>query len=197
MGKKRPTKRRSSEAEDSDGDDDFAGGEEQGGRGNKDGSGRKESKNKHKKNKSEQIDSGGRGGSWLTIPSQGDFEAVSSTFVKNIWQGPPGEESPSEDLKQLRKHLGVLVKGNVGACPPPLTSLHDPHTPPFFRKYCQEAGISTPSSVQMQGWPAILCGGNVLAISPTGTLTFQLMHPVQSESLMSTDFTMRTHNLCR
>jgi superfamily II DNA/RNA helicase len=98
-------------------------------------------------------------------------------FVKSLWEGPAGEAETSEETKQLRKNIGVLVKGNCDLCPLPTLTPNDSLLPPIFQQYCQQYNITKLTSVQMQCWPAILNGTNMIAISPTGsgkTLSFAL-----------------------
>jgi len=91
------------------------------------------------------------------------------TFSKSHWTGAPGEVQPSEELKTQRKDIGVLVKGNLQLCPPPVTTLHDTYLPAAFSQIFHSLGLSTPSPIQMQCWPAALCGANILAVAPTGS----------------------------
>ena len=90
-------------------------------------------------------------------------------FNKAFWQGQPGNAEPTEQLKSQRRDIGVLVKDNLELCPPPLTSLEDAVIPPQFLTVCKELKISQPRPIQMQGWPCILNGSDVLAIAPTGS----------------------------
>ena len=90
-------------------------------------------------------------------------------FLKAHWSGSPGEDFPSEELKTQRKDIGVLVKGNLKLCPPPVLTLHDPYLPQSFSKIFHSLGLSTPSPIQMQCWPAALAGANILALAPTGS----------------------------
>lgn len=90
-------------------------------------------------------------------------------FLKAHWSGSPGEDFPSEELKTRRKDIGVLVKGNLKLCPPPVLTLHDPFLPQSFSKIFYSLGLSTPSPIQMQCWPAALAGANILALAPTGS----------------------------
>lgn len=90
-------------------------------------------------------------------------------FTKRFWTGNDGEEQPSEELKALRKEIGVLVKGNLKCCPAPIDSIDSPHLPKAFPVVCAAHGVKKPSAVQMQCWPPILYGANVLAIAPTGS----------------------------
>lgn len=105
-----------------------------------------------------------------------DF-ADAEPFQRVFWKGASGEENPSEELKILRKEIGVLVKGRVGSCPPPVLTVSDEGLPKSFGKFCTAQNIFKPSVVQKQCWPAILNGANVLGIAPTGsgkTLAFSL-----------------------
>ena len=90
-------------------------------------------------------------------------------FTKSHWGGEAGEDPPSEKLKTLRKEIGVLVKGNLLLCPPPVLTLHDEYLPAPFSKVFHSLGLSTPSPIQMQCWPAALAGANILALAPTGS----------------------------
>ena len=90
-------------------------------------------------------------------------------FTKFHWGGEAGEDPPSEKLKTLRKEIGVLVKGNLLLCPPPVLTLHDEFLPAPFSKVFHSLGLSTPSPIQMQCWPAALAGANILALAPTGS----------------------------
>ena len=90
-------------------------------------------------------------------------------FTKSHWGGEAGEDPPSEKLKTLRKEIGVLVKGNLLLCPPPVLTLHDEYLPAPFSKVFHSLGLSTPSPIQMQCWPATLAGANILALAPTGS----------------------------
>ena len=90
-------------------------------------------------------------------------------FSKAHWSGNPGEDPPSEELKTQRKEIGVLVKGNLLLCPPPIITLHDAFLPPAFSKIFHSLGLSIPSPIQMQCWPAALAGANILALAPTGS----------------------------
>lgn len=115
---------------------------------------------------------------WNTLPL---------TFVKHLWEGPGlGVEEVSEELKQVRKSLGVLVKGQTALCPPPIDSIQDRHLPAIFANFFQLKGIDQPTVVQRQCWPALLAGANVLGIAPTGsgkTLAYALpaIHHINSQ----------------
>lgn len=90
-------------------------------------------------------------------------------IVKKFWTGDDGEEQPSDELKARRKEIGVLVKGNLKCCPAPIDSIYSPLLPKAFATVCAAHGVKKPSAVQMQCWPPILYGANVLAIAPTGS----------------------------
>jgi superfamily II DNA/RNA helicase len=107
-------------------------------------------------------------------------------FTKRFWIGPSdisetdGNGGPSNALKELRKGLGINVKGNTDGCPPPVTYLSsqvlpgnevysDNWLPVSFFKIFQMLNLKKPSPVQMQSWPAALYGSNILCISPTGS----------------------------
>ena len=103
----------------------------------------------------------------VPLPSA-DFSKL-PPFSKCHWSGGPGEDPPSEELKTQRKEIGVLVKGNLHLCPPPIMTLHDSFLPPAFSKIFHSLGLSKPSPIQMQCWPAALAGANILALAPTGS----------------------------
>jgi superfamily II DNA/RNA helicase len=88
-------------------------------------------------------------------------------FRKNFWNGNPGEEPPSSELKAERQRLGILVKGcgNLNLCPAPIVSCGNDGLPPEFQIVFNKLSFQTPSLVQMQCWPAILSGANVLCFN--------------------------------
>jgi hypothetical protein len=90
-------------------------------------------------------------------------------FHKNNWTGMPGECEPSEELKQKRKSIGVVVKGNLAGCPPPVFSSADNQLPDVIQNYFANNHLKSPTPIQQQSWPAILQGSNVLGIAPTGS----------------------------
>lgn len=98
-------------------------------------------------------------------------------FKLKLWTGPPGEEVPSEETKQLRKSIGVNVRGECKDAPAPVLSLESEYLPEMFKNYCQQHHIVNLTSIQKQSWPSILNGANIIGISPTGsgkTLAFAL-----------------------
>jgi hypothetical protein len=99
---------------------------------------------------------------------QTDFSNADQ-FQKVFWRGAGGEENPSDELKAARKDIGVLVKGQLDMCPPPVATIEDDNLPKTFAKFCATRNITKPSVVQKQCWPAILNGANVLGIAPTGS----------------------------
>lgn len=96
-------------------------------------------------------------------------QTVYPPFQRQFWAGPRPESEPSEELKIQRKGLGVLVKGKYDLCPPPVVSINDPLLPGTFRSVFEASKFASPTPVQSQCWPAILCGANVLCISVTGS----------------------------
>jgi superfamily II DNA/RNA helicase len=101
----------------------------------------------------------------------------SPPFEKNFWLGEEGDDEPSDELKAQRKEIGVLVKGNLKMCPAPVMTIQSSSLPKSFAKVCASHGVTKPSPVQMQCWPPVLYGANVLGIAPTGsgkTLAFCL-----------------------
>jgi ATP-dependent RNA helicase DDX5/DBP2 len=122
-----------------------------------------------------------------------DFDSTVG-FRRNFWTGKKGEASPiSDHLKSLRKSIGVKVIGNnLSACPPPISEFNADGIPKCFGEILStwDNPIVQPTPVQMQCWPAILSGNNILGIAPTGsgkTLAYGLcmlphMQTVEGES---------------
>ena len=90
-------------------------------------------------------------------------------FDKCFWLGQPAVIPVSEELKLTRKSLGILVRGALHLCPSPVKSASDDGLPPIFEKFFSFLKYNSPTSVQMQCWPAILSGANVLGVAPTGS----------------------------
>jgi ATP-dependent RNA helicase DDX5/DBP2 len=97
-----------------------------------------------------------------------DFTA-SPPFEKCFWPSPLSDEPPSDELKEHRKSLGVLVKGNLRMCPPPVMDVNDDTLPREFSELFAHRDIQRPTPVQGQCWPVILAGGNLLSIAQTGS----------------------------
>jgi superfamily II DNA/RNA helicase len=137
--------------------------------------------NKRKKQKSERPSSKPLN---FDLPTP-DWSSL-QPFKRNIWSGPSGEENPSEELKLLRKSIGVNVKGNVASCPPPVLDVQNEHLPAIFATYFTSHSLTKPTTVQQQCWPCLLTGANVLGIAPTGsgkTLAYLLPAYCQIESM--------------
>ena len=95
---------------------------------------------------------------------------VSNHEIKlSYWTGAAGEDPVSEELKALRKSLGVNVRENVGICPPPFENLNSNHIPPEMAKVLEALAFRDLTAVQRQCIPAILNGANLLGIAPTGS----------------------------
>ena len=63
-----------------------------------------------------------------------------------------------------------IVQGdNTSLCPAPILSLEDPALPDTISQVIKSLNFNKLTAVQMQCWPAILSGLNVLAIAPTGS----------------------------
>lgn len=67
----------------------------------------------------------------------------------------------------MRKGIGVVLRR--GLCPPPLTGVADPKLPTVIRRLLKRMEFATLTPIQLQAIPAILAGGNVVGLSPTGT----------------------------
>jgi hypothetical protein len=86
-----------------------------------------------------------------------------SPFCRNFWTGSVSSDMSIDDLKQLRKSIHVLVKGKaIDQCPPPVLNLSAPGIPNTFKEFLHKVNISNPTTVQMQSWPALLSGLNIL-----------------------------------
>eukprot|EP00435_Cladocopium_sp_Y103_P020263 s2513_g4.t3 len=93
------------------------------------------------------------------------------------------QEEPDDQLKLLRKNLGIKVKGSP--IPSPVEQLADSRLPAEFglffkgprgRKLTKPLNCKTgmplylrPTPIQMQVWPAALCGLDIMGIAPTGS----------------------------
>ena len=124
---------------------------------------------KDKKNKKKSSGDGTitRNNDITTIPTP-DFSTL-LPFVRCHWSGPAGVDPPDEALKSLRKSIGVKIRGNLLLCPSPILDIHDANLPVAFGKAFAQLGLSKPSPIQSQCWPAALAGANVLSIAPTGS----------------------------
>merc|ERR1712232_428291 len=75
----------------------------------------------------------------------------------------------------------------MGAAPPPVERFWDKSLPDEFNRFFRGprgAKLSKPSPIQMQVWPAALCGLDILGISPTGSgKTFAYLLPAVSHIL--------------
>ena len=101
------------------------------------------------------------------LPST-DFTQLTA-IRKKFWTGFPGEDPPSESLKLQRKLIGVICKGLLSECPPPVSTIKDCGLPTSFAEFFKSTSLTVPSVVQKQCWPAALAGLNVLGIAPTGS----------------------------
>jgi hypothetical protein len=99
----------------------------------------------------------------LTQMNSGSAEQVDEEFfTRHFWNGEVGEDPPSEALKELRKSLGINVKGKLSLCPHPVLTTASKLLPHEFKIVSDLQGIETPSTVQSQCWPAALAGANIL-----------------------------------
>mmetsp|Transcript_95214 Transcript_95214/g.254585 ORF Transcript_95214/g.254585 Transcript_95214/m.254585 type:complete len:677 (-) Transcript_95214:52-2082(-) len=99
-----------------------------------------------------------------------DF-ADAPVFDKEFWEDPDPLRD-EETMKRLRQLLGIKVRAAGGplAVPAPVESLRDQRLPEAFSKFFRVMEkFSTPTPIQMQCWPAVLGGRNVLGIAPTGS----------------------------
>ena len=122
--------------------------------------------NRKSKKKSKDKESGGFTGTSQPLP---EVEHDTTVFEKVFWTGAPGEDPLSESLKTLRKSLGILVRGGLSWCPPPIDQVQGNGLPQSFGKVFDYLNLQTPSAVQKQTWPAVLNGANVIAVAPTGS----------------------------
>lgn len=92
------------------------------------------------------------------------------SIAKFFWGGSRPEGEPDEELKHKRKSLGIKLRGS--AAPAPVESFLDDMLPAAFGKFFKGprgSKMSRPTPIQMQVWPAALCGLDVLGIAPTGS----------------------------
>ena len=85
-----------------------------------------------------------------------------------FWPEQPVE--PDDALKQRRKALQIKVQ--QGKAPAPVEAFTDPRLPPAFGLFfrgIRGSKLKRPTPIQMQTWPAALCGLDVLGIAPTGS----------------------------
>ena len=182
-GLRKGKRKRKNGLDDDDDDDDDSGGEDAGigfmptpaqMRAAEQGASVMSSKRKKKKSKEERSGAGHSPGqtsiSINKLPKQDFSSGLGSSFQKNFWTGPAGEDPPSEALKSQRKALGVLCRGLLAGCPPPiLDGITSTGLPPSFAEFFKYVSLKTPSVVQKQCWPAALAGLNILGIAPTGS----------------------------
>lgn len=87
-----------------------------------------------------------------------------------FWPEPKPQEEPDDQLKLLRKNLGIKVKGSP--IPSPVEQLADSRLPAefgLFFKGPRGRKLTKPTPIQMQVWPAALCGLDIMGIAPTGS----------------------------
>ncbi|CAK9000627.1 unnamed protein product, partial [Durusdinium trenchii] len=91
--------------------------------------------------------------------------------IKRIfWLGSRPEGEPDEALKMTRKSLGIKVRGSP--VPAPVESFFTDSLPSAFSLFFRGVRgrkCSKPTPIQMQVWPAALCGLDVMGIAPTGS----------------------------
>jgi hypothetical protein len=91
------------------------------------------------------------------------------TLKLNYWLGDPGEDPPSDELKTLRKSIGVNVRGNLSLCPTPIMTVPCAGLPAEIETAIRSLNFKALSSVQQQCIPAILSGSSILGLAPTGS----------------------------
>jgi len=125
---------------------------------------------KKKKSKLEKKSSSDGNHSQISIQNLSAYKSEGNELIhKCFWVGPPGQDPVSDDVKQMRKLSGILVRGNLSHCPAPIQSMNSEGVPPIFSKIFNSLNLSKPSAVQMQCGPAVLAGANLLCIAPTGS----------------------------
>lgn len=90
--------------------------------------------------------------------------------LKRFFWPEPKPEEPDDQLKLLRKDLGIKVKGSP--IPSPVEQLADSRLPAefgLFFKGPRGRKLTKPTPIQMQVWPAALCGLDIMGIAPTGS----------------------------
>jgi ATP-dependent RNA helicase DDX41 len=96
--------------------------------------------------------------------------------LKTSWNPPRYvREMSKEKYDKIRRKFNILVEGSD--VPPPLKRFVDMKFPKCIMKGLEAKGIRQPSSIQMQGIPAVLSGRDLIGIAHTGsgkTLVFVL-----------------------
>uniref|UniRef100_A0A7S3JRF6 RNA helicase n=1 Tax=Aureoumbra lagunensis TaxID=44058 RepID=A0A7S3JRF6_9STRA len=104
-----------------------------------------------------------------------------------LWSSATEEDF--DNLKEIRKSLGIVVKGVQ--CPAPLgrNAWLDERllVPQIWRRACTSFSEATP--VQRQAWPAALAGFDVTAIAPVGSgKTLAYLLPTATRLLLAKNF---------
>lgn len=96
--------------------------------------------------------------------------------IKTSWRPPRYIRKQSEDYhNKIREKHRILVEGE--SIPSPITSFRSMKFPKCIINSLKKKNIRVPSSIQMQGLPAILSGRDIIGIAFTGsgkTLVFVL-----------------------
>jgi hypothetical protein len=83
-------------------------------------------------------------------------------FKKFFWN-KLFHEPLTDELKAKRKSLGIHVRGpRSDCCPPPIEKIETSNMPIECISYLNRLGFNTPSPIQMQSWPAILSGNDII-----------------------------------
>ena len=99
------------------------------------------------------------------VPFQKDF------YVEN----PIVAARSAEEIEQFRRQHEMTLSGtNI---PRPVYSFEEASFPDYLLAEVKKAGFTTPTAIQMQGWPMALSGRDMIGIAKTGsgkTLSFVL-----------------------
>ena len=99
------------------------------------------------------------------VPFQKDF------YVEN----PIVSARSNEEIEQFRRQHEMTLSGtNI---PRPVYTFEEASFPDYLLAEVKKAGFTTPTAIQMQGWPMALSGRDMIGIAKTGsgkTLSFVL-----------------------
>ena len=85
-------------------------------------------------------------------------------FQKDFYVEHPAvaARSPAEIEEFRRKHEMTLTGNNI---PRPVLSFEEASFPDYLLAEVKKAGFTTPTAIQMQGWPMALSGRDMIGIA--------------------------------